>query len=445
MSNDPMIDFEFGEIEQASGEDITKFNAIISQIKDRCRKSSMKFEDFDADEWGNSICISFQSGRNNREIRIYDLEDAEWISSFDFENWVFIDKMNAICNYSKKKILADVVAIDGGFRSWHNKLIYKIAGSQAEREEYSPEDRSKSIILTDPSFPECKVSLSRQGNELKILTRAGSPVARISQIEISGYSFSGNEEAKDLLLKISNSLFLQIDAEIGVPLGLIRTRIFSASRKKEIPSSHIHLSFPKFEHDQDPMTLYWYAAGATRAPLMQYLAYYQVIEYYYNTYSDVAAKKIAQNIIKSASFNADRDSDMTRLISALRTTNGKITGGERSSLRATLQECIPEIEIRNFIRSSPDREEFLSKSKLLNVQKLNFSRSNNELIREISDRIYGLRCRIVHAKSNEDEKGADPLLPHTSEEENLLHDISLIKYCARQVLAASSSPIRLTK
>jgi hypothetical protein len=62
--------------------------------------------------------------------------------------------------------------------------------------------------------------------------------------------------------------------------------------------------------------------------------------------------------------------------------------------------------------------------------------SQPSLTRQIAERIYDLRCRIVHSK--ESHTDAEPLHPFGPEAKRLRHDMNLIRFVAHHVLASSS-------
>ena len=62
---------------------------------------------------------------------------------------------------------------------------------------------------------------------------------------------------------------------------------------------------------------------------------------------------------------------------------------------------------------------------------------------EVSSRLYEIRCRIVHAKVADDAVEAEPLLPYTSEEQNLTEDVALMKFIAAKVIAAGGNSLVL--
>ena len=109
-------------------------------------------------------------------------------------------------------------------------------------------------------------------------------------MKISGIGFTNHDEAISVLERLTNSLFFQVDLNSGIALGLRRERrrhlVTGSSRSASVPAE---LNFPKVEYDEPPITLYWYARSAIGMPLLQFLAFYQCVEFYYQTFSQSEA------------------------------------------------------------------------------------------------------------------------------------------------------------
>jgi hypothetical protein len=103
------------------------------------------------------------------------------------------------------------------------------------------------------------------------------------------------KEAAEQLGKITNSMFFELRAKRDVSLFVPRHHEIGEYvwgvkwRKKSKPEAVV--GFPKFEYDKEPMEMYWHAVSAYHMPLLQYLAYYQILEYYFTKYSLLGAKK----------------------------------------------------------------------------------------------------------------------------------------------------------
>ena len=75
-------------------------------------------------------------------------------------------------------------------------------------------------------------------------------------------------------------------------------------------------------------------------PLLQFLAFYQAIEYYFPIYSQAEARRKIKNILKDPRFNSGKDSDLGKILTAIKSSGSYRYGDERSQLKATIQECI---------------------------------------------------------------------------------------------------------
>lgn len=179
-------------------------------------------------------------------------------------------------------------------------------------------------------------------------------------------------------------------------------------------------------------------------PLLQFLAYYQVIEFFFPIYSQSEARRRIRNILKTPGFSYHRDADIVRLLSAVKAGVGRGFGDERSQLRATLQECLDANALREFLVTDEYRNDFfMAKSKALPVHKLPLANPDADLRNDVADRIYDLRCKIVHTKTGANEGEIELLLPFSKEADLLEYEIELIQYVAQQVLIASSRELNV--
>ncbi len=94
------------------------------------------------------------------------------------------------------------------------------------------------------------------------------------------------------------------------------------------------------------------------------------------------------------------------------------------------------------MRSTPERAAHLkNKKKIVDVSITNVENRGVDLIDQEADRIYDIRCRVVHAK---DGAGHDSklLMPYSPEVKELSHDVDLVRFCAQRALIASAGPIQ---
>jgi len=289
-----------------------------------------------------------------------------------------------------------------------------------------------------------KAILGNPSKELEVLAINRNAIGRRLSLRIENLTIKRYDDALNILERVTNSLFYQIDLNINIPLSLARQRHYRRLENVQRSIESPEFKFPESEYDRAPIELYWYVRSASGMPLLQYLAFYQTIEFYFPAYSQAESRRKIKNILKDPSFSPNRDVDIGKVLTALRLGGGYGFGDERSQLKATLLECVNQDQLRSFLTLSEERKEFFaSKTKGLTEHKLSLNNQSADLRNEVSERIYDIRCKIVHTKNNASEGEVELLLPFSIESDLLYFDIELIQFIARQVLIAASSPIRI--
>ena len=418
--------------------------AKFALITRRCADSGVKVEEKALLDGLKCLIVSIPNGRNTRTVTLSSPRDADRLLDTQFEHYVALGDYQAICSYADGMIETAIRPLDvrGGMPTgflWRRLFDYDPYSSRPGREELKP------IELVSPgTASDAKITIGSMSRELQVLGDRRVPRQTAPSLRISGLRVTQHDAAVEVLEKLSNTVLFELDLKMNIALGLVRDRGRLARTRRPTPDGQAReLNFPSCEYPQQPMSLYWYARSATGMPLLQYLAYYQSLEFFFPIYSQTEAHRRVRNILKDPSFSPHRDTDINRLLSAIGPAYGRGFGGELSQLRATLQECIDPDELRRFLSEVPERADFCAKSKVVTEKRLPLANPAADLRNDVADRIYELRCKIVHTKAADSDMGVDLLLPFSREAESLDHDIDLIQFIARRVLIASSGPLHV--
>ena len=283
---------------------------------------------------------------------------------------------------------------------------------------------------------------------MKSMTPLDRIINRIVTLQIRGIDVSTHEEALQYLLKISNSLFFQINHYSYSPMKLRNERINRRDRTRhrlkveEVQSPLTNSVILKYEYDNEPMSLYLHGKSSSDLPLNQFLSFYQTIEYYFPNYSNVEAKQRIKRLLKDPLFDPNNDTKLTKILSIVQANRNGEIGDERSQLKATVKHCIEDTELREFILDNEDRKECSkNQGKKLSACKINVKGRDNDIVNEVCERIYDIRCRIVHKKANGYD--GELILPYSSEIKYIKNDISLVEFVAQKVLIDNSRPLNL--
>lgn len=116
---------------------------------------------------------------------------------------------------------------------------------------------------------------------------------------------------------------------------------------------------------------------------------------------------------------------------------------ERKQLAATLKHCVDATALRDFLNETDDRRRYYQEEfKKISDKKIALS-EDAPIVEQTAERIYDIRCKVVHTKNLEGGEAGEPILPFTKEEDLLAADVELINFLARRVLVASGTAFRI--
>ncbi|HEY8690200.1 MAG TPA: hypothetical protein VIM07_13275 [Chitinophagaceae bacterium] len=432
------------------------------QVKLQTKLTTRTIEFFDAKEERTELFIQIPFERDFKTVIVDQRnESLDKILASDFEKYKLLKSYEAIysselgiieCEIQSDDVLRNtnflIRRLSRFFKPKQNKVIadnQEGVESDEEIESYSFEfpspDENMKIIIGESSDAFSFISGNKR--ESLMLRRR---LRMFPTIRIEGLKFEQHNQAKELLSIIGNSVFFQIDLVTNIPVHLASDKDLQREIRirKKIAREEFNFSAPKFQYDLEAISLYWYARTAINMPLLQFLAFYQVIEFYFPLYSSKEAQEKIKNLLKDPTFDRNSDKNVARILDLIKVYGkNKSFGDERSQIKATIQSCVDQTELNDFLNEHTDRKDFFDdqkKSKSLVSQKISFNRKDHDLRFDVASRIYDLRCRIVHTK---DDAETELLLPFSPELAHIKYDIDLVEFVARKVLIASGKPINL--
>jgi hypothetical protein len=392
-----------------------------------------------------SLVTKIPRARDLVEIAISERNlDLDLVHKSNFQEYRFIKDLQAIWSLKENCIECELQQL-GRFPSiFVKRRLNKLFEIEPEEDE--------NIVYEFPSPKEgISISIGKASLAHAVLfytkDRGPSFDFRLSRytLKITGTNTSKHDEAKSILEKLGNSLLFQLDLSSNLNLQLSPDREF-------IRSLHIRsfnefdgtINAPSYEYDKEAMSLYWYAKSAIGMPLLQFLALYQILEFYFPIFSEKDAQQKIKNIIKDPRFNPNKDTEISKVISVIKSSRtNKGFGSELDQLKATLDNCIDSNDLKSFIDSDAERKQFFEakKSRSLSKKRINFENPQLDLVSEIAERIYEIRCRIVHTKSNEGDY--ELLLPSSPQLKFIEHDITALEYLATKVIISTSRSLTI--
>ncbi len=418
---------------------LTPYEQGLVEIKKRCDVAKIVSRETKGFLDDNELEIDFPAGHSTRRLDVVSEDDVQALLAIAFEQFRFVESYNAVVNYSAGTIEAAVRPPAGtALTQIHRILFAKKVARSTPPEKLTLDSGDALIFQWTKQKPALEVRLGPRSSEFVSFSTVAMWQTPPFTLRITGAKISTNTEALTLLEKIANAFFFEIDLVLGIPFILEKERRVIRSRKGTSNVTGKQLVFPSSQHDSRPMSLYWYARLSRGMPLLQFLGFYQVVEFYYPMFSELDAIQKLKVIIKDPRFDVHNDSEVGKILRAIK-GSPRGFGSELSQLQSTIRSCVDAKELRVFLTDDEARKTFYeSNFKGVAKQPIPIKDPKAELLQEVAQRIYEIRCRIVHTKDTAVEIETEPLLPFTKEAEQLYMDIELMEFVAMKVLVAAS-------
>jgi hypothetical protein len=410
----------------------------LAEIEQRAQSTGLAVERRDSTELGTSVRLGFdESGlRWPPWFSVSTTEEAEALLATSFEHFRLIPRYDALLDLRDGNIEA---RITGRMRLLADKpqdgrvhVGYRMSAYGGQGEMSIALDRAGDLLIL----------LGEWRRRAGIIRRDADP--KLSVVRFDGFGVKDTGGARDLLEGLGASVLFELDLthELGARFALARRRLTKKPAHRPQTSPHLP-GFPRNKYEPEPLQLYMYAREAMAMPLLEFLAYYQAIEFFFPRYSESALRRRVEKLVKHPGFSAHNDRDIGTLVEILREARGRGFGSELDQLKETLRECIEPKELSDFIAADEERAQFFrDKRSPLTAATVPLQDGAMDLRDRVACRIYDLRCKIVHAKDPGHER-VDLLLPNSPEAQLIGHDIALVRLLAERVITASASPLSL--
>lgn len=401
-----------------------EYEALLGEIEERARRSDLKVERRNTeDRAGLALWLG---SAEDVPLRIWNRDRASALLAIPFEEYRLVDGYEAIFSLARDEI--EVKFRGAGPLGWLNR-------------ERPPLDQSYTMTASGGSNQR-EIEIATTSEEYRTIrpTRLpGRTLENAPVLKFRGFGARDAKKARRILDDLGPTVIFELDIVYDVPLELAKSQRVRRRPLHERPKPRSAPEFPANAYDQEPVALYMYGRSARGMPLLEYLAYYQSIEFYFPRYAAAEVRRRVEKLVKDPRFNPHVDRDIGRLVEVVQGRGGRTHGSELEQLKATLHSCLESEEIRDIVNASKERGNFFrDRRSRLTQQTLVLADTSTDLRTAAAARIYDLRCRIVHTKDEQGDSAAERLLPNSPEAQLLHHDLAMLRQIAARVIVASS-------
>ncbi|WP_171468041.1 hypothetical protein [Cellulosimicrobium sp. 72-3] len=424
------------KVSRASAEErVSEAKARVDKLRELLERENLGFE---YRRNGFALAVEMRNGRNSRSV-VVDESCLESVSEIPLGSIVFLGDYDAVLDTESGTIEAALRSASRGVASaiyLHRRLARTSSVAPVSADVGVDVDNVKTwqILLKHPRHP---VRISQISEQLATLLNPARPFKDRLSMKIPVDGSATHDSSLMLLESLGHAILFDVDLLHGIAIDFSsRSRPLVAKRNER---SEVVLSYPRHQYLREPLELYRYGQSADGLPLLQFLAFYQSVEYFFPVYADGAALRTVRNEVADPRFNPRDDEQIARLLRIAKSASG--FASEKEQMKSAVKTATSVPRLRDFLRRHPELDYFTQrKQKIRGASPLKIDESLTE---GVAERLYAIRCRIVHTKQSGGDSGIELLLPSSGEAAALGPDVDLMRFIAQSVLLDQAIPLEV--
>ncbi|WP_422949923.1 hypothetical protein [Undibacterium sp. TC4M20W] len=416
----------------------------IDTLKQICTDNKIPCEEILLDtSSGRRLAISMQKAEER--TLIYALEGRN-LDQFDevpdFFEYRLIKGYAGI--WSEKHKTVECI-IDGN----HGTLTMMFLKRKISEECWDRTNQDNAFLNVPSPIQDSKITIGQPTSAFELIHNARNEypshadyrnVLAYTTIRINNVAIKSHAEAIKLVKSIFSTICFNVNVLTDIPIQLHPEQT-GTGRSISFDDEKVKLNAPRYQYHAEPLSMFWLADNLKGMPLQRYFSFYQAIEFYFTIYAEKEAQSKIRGLLKSPAFNVDDDKELSKVLNVIKFSKSSNTfGNELSQLMSTLSNCVNEDELKKWLSQNTERKEFFNSKEARKISTNTFTvDKSSELTKTISERIYNIRCRIVHTKGTENNV---EVFHHLSNDAKYLkYDIELIEYICKEVIVFNGSPL----
>jgi hypothetical protein len=410
----------------------------ISELKRRCDEADVRLVIGSAWNCGVMLpCASvfLSDGAGEHELRFSAMDLTSKRIQIPFEHYAYLPGYEACWSKHFREVECRLDAGPEGGANWLlRERLAKLLGADRKTVRDDPSFRYK---LPIPEPIEASIGLSSDvfSKLFHIGRRSERRDLEPHTLLIRNVNVDSDTQAREVLEAVGNAWLFSLDLMIGKPVTLV-TRRFRRAAEYRRPAPPDQVVPPTRRYNATAMALWSYGRRSEGFPLLQFLAFYQVLEVFFTE----CMKRDAQLPARNTSVPPR----LIRIMRGLRkwfSRRRRQGNYEEAQIRSVVKSVINADELRGFLTNSAERRKFYGShaSQALTKIQVPIGKDDADLRDALAKRLYKIRCRVVHTKT--DDRFVAPLYPSAVDVYRLEHDLDAIEMLAQRTLSAFSRPV----
>lgn len=276
-----------------------------------------------------------------------------------------------------------------------------------------------------------------------LLTRFGS-MRRNWILTIENFKRNSPEGLNMDLRNILNSVLFDFEYSFNlafepVELNSLNKRIPRLKRTSlEIPNHPINFTYKKYIPE---LIQYYHLAEKVDYIPFKFLCYFHIVEYFSDKSAYVVVAEQVKQLLLKPDFHLKTDNYIGIAINIFKKENEKHLT-DKIKLTRVLQQFVNMNEFHDYLEAIKlldhfKKEQIFNCSKPLNIPAIDFT-NEGSFFQSLTNRIYAMRCSIVHSNPDFDETKAVPFVHTTENVFRLNIEMALVYEVSRNIVVKSS-------
>ena len=407
--------------------ELTKVKEQFPKLKSELLEQKYVFKD--EVEIDQKILLSGILGNNDLVLIIRDEEDVEKVLNIPLQEIFLFKEILGVFYNSKVEVLLSEVAA----RSF-------LANKRLEKSPLEIKiNYKKSELLIKVEFSEDETPLKFLASHIRgTLGRGRYRRGLILSIEnLSNIKLENLEGEVKLIL---NSVLFDIEYNYNLSLETIninslQKRIGRKPKARyELPIEAIDFTYKKYIPE---LIDYFHTGEKVDYIPFKFICYFHIIEYFQDKSAFFIVREKLKNIMLKPDFSLNVNLYATQALNLIKQESEK-NQTDKIKIQRVLKQFIEIDEFTQFLKNeelfdyfSTDMTMIFSKNLVLPA--IDFT-SDTKFIETLTNRIYSIRCSIVHSNPDFDDKKAVPFIATSENLDKLRYEVELIMEIAKNII-----------
>jgi len=220
--------------------------------------------------------------------------------------------------------------------------------------------------------------------------------------------------------------------------SLIRRTPLRKKKRLAAPSEKIQFVYRKYIPE---LVEYFNIGEKVDYPPFRFICYFHIIEYFSDKSAFYYAAKKLKSLMIKPDFHINTDKYVNQAINFFKIESTKYTS-DKIKIRRVINQFISRIEFEEYLNEIDALEYFkksviITCSKPLELPAIDFE-NDSKFEESLMQRIYAMRCSIVHSNPDFEETKAIPFSPTPDNLDKLKKEMEMIYEVARTIIVEST-------